>query len=343
MRLKHWFFVIIGLALIWLLYAERTILPPFILAAIFAYILNPVVNFLANKLRLNRIVGIILIYSILIAIIIVSGAMVADRMSQDSIAISRVTNTIISNAQKQTVSLPDWLQPAAEEFLSTFKRSRFLIFFKSSPVNSFSETLSRIISFLIFIFSGYYFLKDGENFIGRAVHLVPRKYKIEVEILLRKINAVLGGYLRGEMFLILIMAVAIYIPLTILGVRFALTIAIVSGFAEIIPVVGPITAGAIAVIVVLLTETSAFGLPAINIALIVILIYFILRQLEDYFVIPHIMAKITKLPPFLIFFAVVAGGHLAGILGLILAVPTAAVIRLLLEFSMDRLHDEKTS
>jgi len=339
MRLKHLLLIIIGAVLVWLLFVDRTILAPFILAAIFAYILNPVVNFLARKLHLNRMFGIIIVYSILIAIIVIIGTILVNQISQESIDITHTTSKIVLNAEKQTASLPPWLRPATHDFLNSFKQSRFLAFFRSwGIIPSFSQTLWHVVSFFIFLFSGYYFLKDGENFIDSLVFFVPTKYKIEVDLLLRKINSVLEGYLRGQMLLVLIMSVATFIPLTVLGVRFALSIAIFSGFAEIIPVIGPITAGTVAVLIVFLTGTSTFGLPTVNIALTVVLVYFILRQLEDYFIIPHVMAKITQLPPFLILFAVVSGGHLAGILGLILAVPTAAVIRLLVEFSMDRIH-----
>jgi len=200
----------------------------------------------------------------------------------------------------------------------------------------FPKAISRIVSFLIFVFSGYYFLKEGGSMIEKGLTYVPSEYKVDIEILLRKINSVLGGYLRGQLFLVFLMSGVTFVALSVLGVRFALLIAIFSGFAEIVPVVGPIIAGALATLVVFLTGTVNFGLSPVAGAIAVVTIYFILRHAEDYFVIPHVMGKITKLPPFVIFLSVIAGGHLWGIMGLILAVPIAAIIRIILEFFLDQ-------
>src|SRR5439155_773487 len=96
---------------------------------------------------------------------------------------------------------------------------------------------------------------------------VPKDYRLDVEILIRKINAILGGYLRGQLLLVFIMSMFTFIALTIIGVRFSLVLGIFSGFAEIVPVIGPIIAAAIAVLVVLLTGNANFGLTPINAAL----------------------------------------------------------------------------
>ena len=113
-------------------------------------------------------------------------------------------------------------------------------------------------------------------------------------------------------------------------------VSIFSGFAEIVPVIGPIVAGFVAVLIMLLTGSNNFGLNPINASIIIVIIYFIVRQIEDYIVVPHVMSRITKLNPFLIFFAVIAGGHLAGIIGLILAVPMVAVLRLLVIYFFEK-------
>lgn len=345
MRLKHWFFILVGILFIWLLYIERSILPPFILAAIFAYIFNPLIGILTKKLRVPRTISILFVYAVLFAVIIFTGAILIRKMSQESIDIFRVINSMIDTARSQTYQLPDWIRPAANDYLLTLKKSSFVSLFRYfSLIPVFNEAISKIVSFFVFLFSGFYFLKDGEHLLRRVVQSVPKKYRPDVELLLNKINSVLGGYLRGQVLLIFLMSLMLYICLAIVGVKFALTIAIFSGIAEIVPYIGPVIAASVAVFVVLLTGSANFGLLPLQAVCIVILIYFVLRHLEDYFIIPHVMGKITKLPPVVIFFAVIAGGHLAGVLGLIIAVPIAAIIRIFLEFSMDTLVlEEKVS
>src|SRR5258708_102015 len=338
-RLRTVFFITLGILCVWFLYLEASILRPFILAGIFAYIFNPVVNFFTHKVKLPRTLVILIIYAVLLTGIIYLSTLLTQRIITESSDITLYVNSIYKSARIQIEGLPDWIRPTAVDALISARR------LTNGQTGSFAplvpQAVERLIGFIIFLFSAFYFLKDGESFFRKFLSYVPSDYKIDVEVLFRKINSVLSGYLRGQIFLIFLMTIWTFIALAILGVRFSLLIAVFSGFAEIVPVIGPILAAALAVLVVMVTGHSNFGLQPIQAAFIVIAIYFVLRHVEDYFIIPQIMGKITKLPPFVIFFAVISGGHLWGILGLILAVPLPAVIRLFLEFSMDQINGRK--
>lgn len=329
------FFAFLGLLFIWLIYAERAILTPFVAAGIFAYLFNPIVNIFEHKLKMPRALAIFLIYGTITVIFVIGGIMLSSRVLTESSELRSFIVSTLTNAQHQTKTLPEWVRPTAVDFLANLKRSRALnVLSGESFFFLFPQAISRIISFIIFLVSTFYFLKEGGTFFKKLISLAPHKYKDELEILFKKTNGVLGGYLRGQIFLVFLMSIVTYISLLILGIRFSFLLGLFSGFAEIVPVVGPIVAGSVAVLVALLTGTAHFGLQPIQAAFIVIVIYFVLRQLEDYFVIPYVMGKVTQLPSFVIFFAVIAGGHIAGILGLILAVPIAAVGRIVLEFSL---------
>lgn len=335
-RLKTLFFLGVGALIIWFLYIERAILTPFILGAIFAYIFNPIVNFLSNRIRLPRTLSIIIIYLLLISLVVAITSLLTKRVLHESSEFASYIRNVIATTQDQIESLPDWIRPMVKEMLSSLEESK--IFSVQSIFSLFPAAISRIVSFLIFLISGFYFLKEGRKMIDGFILLAPKPYKIEVEILLRKINVVLNGYLRGQIFLIAFVALALFVVLSILGVRFALILAIFSGFAEVVPIIGPIVATFVAVLVVLVTGTANFSISPLTATLIVIAIYFLVRQFEDYFVIPYVMGKITEIHPFLIFFAVLSGGHLFGILGFILAIPVVATIKILLEFSLDRIY-----
>jgi predicted PurR-regulated permease PerM len=161
------------------------------------------------------------------------------------------------------------------------------------------------------------------------VKKIPRKDFID---LLDKVNLSLGGYLRGQILLVIIMSTATSIVLTILGVRFALVLGIITGFLELIPLIGPWIAGGLAALTAFLTGGNHFGLDPTSLALLIGLIYLSLRMLEDYLVIPQLLGRLTRLHPVIVLFAVLAGGSLAGALGFILAVPVAASLRVLLEY-----------
>ena len=330
---KTVFFFFVTVLGVWFLYVERAVLTPFILAAIFAFLFNPVVDFFSEKMKFPRTLSILLIYGLLITLFVAGSISLTSRVLEESSELRNYTTQILSNAHSQLQDLPDWMRPTAYDFLFSLRKSKIFNFFEvPSFFPFFSQAVSRIISFLIFLFSGFYFLKDGKQFFSKILENLPKEYRNDIGLLLHKINTLLGGYLRGQIFLVFLMSLVTYIALSILGIRFAVIIAIFSGFAEIVPVIGPIIAGGVAVSVALFTGTAHFGLSALNASLIIVAIYFILRQLEDYFVIPYVMGKITQLPPFIIFFSVIAGGHIAGLLGLILAVPFTAILRLLMDF-----------
>ncbi len=335
-RLRTFFFIALGVVGLWFLYLEKDILTPFVLAAIFAYIFNPVVNFFSHKIKLPRTLSIFIIYFFIIGIVILSGVILTRRVIAESSDLKEYLANFISSLQEQIDQLPDFLRPTADDTLLSLGKSKIF-----SPVSLFSlfpAAISRIVSFLIFLFSGFYFLKEGKSLIDRSTTLFPVDYKEEVENLLKKINAVLGGYLRGQLFLVFLVSGVLFILLSILGVRFALIVGVFSGFAEVVPLFGPILATAVAAVVVLVTGTINFSLTPFQGALAVIVVYFLVRQIQDYFITPFVMGKVTKMHPFVIFFAVLSGGHLFGILGFILAVPVAAIIKILLEFSLNKIN-----
>lgn len=333
-RLRTVFFTLLGVIILWFLYIERQILAPFVLAGIFAYIINPFINFLSTKVKLPRTFSVAMVYLIIIGGLLWGSVLLSKRMLEESSEIQGFANSLLSTANLQTSNLPDWLRPPALDLLNQSK----LVTLSPSIVSIFPRAISGVISFVVFLFAGFFFLKEGRRIVDKFLNFIPNDYKIEIEILLRRINNVFGGYLRGQLLLVFFVSALIFVALSVLGVKFALILAIFSGFAEIVPLIGPIVAGAVTATVVFVTATSNFDLSQIQLVLTVVIIYFIVRQFEDYFVIPLIMGKITKLHPLIILFAVLAGGHMAGILGLILAVPLAAIVKILLEFSLDKVN-----
>lgn len=321
----------------WFFYLERAILTPFILAAIFAYIFNPVVNFFSNHLKLPRALSVLIIYFAIVLIVAAVGMAFSSRIIEESGELKQEAVQITKTAKSQINSLPDWIRPTANDTLYSFEKVTAL----SAPtlLSIVPKAFSRILSFIIFIFAAFYFLKEGRKMFDKFLKFVPNDFKVETEILMRKINSVLGSYLRGQVFLIFFISLLLFICLTILGFKFALILAVFSGFAEIVPIIGPIVAATVAAIVVFIIGVANFGLNPLQAAIAVIIIYTVVRQVQDYLINPYVMGKITKLHPLIILFAVIAGEHTAGILGLILAVPIAGVLKIIFEYSLDKINE----
>lgn len=339
LRLRTAFFIVIIIATIWFLYIERSILAPFVLAAIFAYVFNPVVNFISRHTNLPRAISIIIVYLMIVLVFVYLGIFLVEQVINESSQLKNFISSIVLATKDQYDVLPSWVNPIAQDILISLEKLN--IFSTSSIFKFFPQALSRVLSFFIFAFSAFYFLKEGRAMTSRFIRIIPNSYRGYTELILRKINDVFSRYLRGQLLLVFLVSSILFASLSILGVKFALILAIFSGFAEIVPFIGPIVATIIAALVVLIDGRVNFGLSQLQGAIAVIIIYFLVRQIQDYFVTPHVMGKIVRLHPLVILFAVLAGEHLLGILGVLLAVPVAATIRILLEFSLEKINRQK--
>ena len=338
--LRTAFFIVLGIFVIGFLYLERAILTPFIVAGIFAYIFNPVVDFFSHKIKLPRSLSILIIYFIIIFAVVFSGVVFARRVIDESSDLKIYVDHLLLTTKTQVASLPDWLRPSINETLLSLDKIKGTS--AMSVFSVFPQAISRILSFFIFLFAGFYFLKEGRNFVNRLLGYFPSEYRMDLEILLRKINQILSGYLRGQIFLVFLVSLVLFLALSVLGVRFALILAVFSGIAEIVPIIGPILAGTVAAIVVLVTGGGNFNLSPVQMAVVVVVVYFVVRQIQDYFITPLVMGRITKLHPLVILFAVLSGGHSFGILGLILAVPITAILKLLIDYFFDKINNRES-
>lgn len=338
-RLRTAFFVFLAFFAIWFLYIERAVFTPFILGIIFAYIFNPVINFFYRYIKLPRTLSIIIIYLAIVGLLVYLGVALTRQITNESSEFKSFINKLPETTEMQADNLPSWIKPAAYDVISFLEKPKSIS--STSVFSFFPQAVTRIIGFFIFLFSGFYFLKDGRSMFNKLLSLAPKAYRSDLDSLSLRVNNVLRGYLRGQVFMVFLISFILYIALAIVGVKFALILAIFSGFTEIVPIIGPIFAGVVGALMALASDNLAFGLNNLQAAVVVMLIYFIVRQIQDYFIAPGIMGRIVKLHPLVILFSVLAGQHIWGIMGIILAVPIAGVVRILLEFSIEKINKSK--
>jgi predicted PurR-regulated permease PerM len=157
--------------------------------------------------------------------------------------------------------------------------------------------------------------KVPENF---AMSLIPSERRDGVKSMLIKISEKLSLWFRGQLLLSVIMGTFYLIALLIIGVPYALTIAIIAMLLEFIPIIGPIVSGTIAALIALTVSPLA--------AVIVIAVYLLGQWLENSIITPTIMKKVTGLSPIIVIVAILIGDRLLGPAGAILAVPISATI-----------------
>ncbi|MBI2873797.1 MAG: AI-2E family transporter [Firmicutes bacterium] len=309
----------------------KNILAPFVLAVIIAYILNPVVEFLAER-RIPRVVGILIIYAAvvllltLLALLIVPGVVAeANELGQRLPALAKQVNGLIAEVQSryERLRIPPTLQGILDNNLEGVQR--LVLGFLQGAVNSLIGVFGQVFLFVIAPILAFYILKDLELIKRSISSALPGSYRRRLTALLGEIDDTLGSWTRGQLIISLIVAALTMLGLQIIGMDFVLMIGLIAGITNVIPYFGPIIGSIPAVILGFLNE------PVM--ALKVVAVMVAVQQLESNVLSPQILGRSLGLHPLLVIFALIAGGQLFGFLGLIFAVPAMAVIKVILRHS----------
>lgn len=332
--------IIVGLLILGIFFLLQIgqILSPFLWAFLAAYWLLPIVNYLNLDGGLPRLWAVLLIYG-LIAIIVLAASryLYPQVVSSGTLFIEdipRLENSLIAEVGPRPLGIDvdavitQLLSAAGSSTTSARNASHLLV-----------NALETVIKIFLFLVATFYLLMDTPRLGETTRNALPPAYRAELIALGKQINLTWQQYIRGELVLFVIMGSITSAILTVLQVPGSLFLGIVTGALELLPFVGPITAGTLAVSVAYLNGTNPFGWSQFAYAGLIALIYFILREAEDYLVIPHVLGRAVRLHPLVVIFAVSAGGVIGGLLGLILAVPVAASLRAIFAYLYAKLFD----
>jgi len=316
----------------------RAILSPFLWAAVVAYLLVPVVNYLNVRGGLPRLWSILLIYAS-VALLLVAGVrylypLVVAEGTVFLEDIPRLEGALIALVGPRPLgidiaSVITQLVGATTGYSTDTRAAGHLL------VNAL-ETLVKLFLFLV---TSFYLLMDSRRLRDTVCDAIPEAHRDELTALGRRIHETWQHYIRGELLLFAIMAIVTGVGLTILQVPGAIFLGLASGALELLPLVGPWTAGAIAVSVAYFNGANPWNLSQIAYAGAVAMMYFVLRQMEDYLIIPHVLGRAVRLHPVVVLFAVAAGGVIGGLFGLIIAVPIAASLREIVVYLYNKMLD----
>ncbi|WP_298402062.1 AI-2E family transporter [uncultured Chloroflexus sp.] len=337
--------IIVALAIV-LVMGVSHILPPFIGAIITAYLFNPLVGWLHRRTRLGRALWIVVLYVVAGLALYSLFTALWPRIVQQSRDLAANAPIIIRELtvffeQNQSVQVGDFeisLLPLEAQIIGVVRDIAGWLS-GNVPKIVFSA-LESVIYLLVYLIITFYLLLQAPQLKEWVCKLIPAPYRREIGYLGYQIDRVFSAYIRGQLILIVIMSVLLYIPLSILQVPYALVIAVTSGVLEILPIIGPWSAAGIAMTVALFQPVTPFGLSNVALAVLLGIIYFVLRQIEDHFIIPNVMGPLVRLHPGVVIFAILAGGALAGAFGLFISIPIAATIRILLSYIYRKLTDQ---
>ena len=330
--------VIVGLAIVaftLLLMRISSILPPFIWAAITAYLLFPLVARLERASHLPRVVVIILVYAGLIGILVLAGFLVAPTAVDQGRSFANSLPSLVTNARQELVREPQ-IKIAGFTLDTRQLDSRIDVLaqqvaerFGREAVPLVLQTFELMIKVLVYLFATFYFLLQGDSVVKRLRGLAPPRHRKTVDRVVSQVNQTFGAYIRAQIILFCIMTVSTLTLLTVLQVQYALVVALATGVLELVPIIGPWAAGAIAVLVSVSQGSGPFGWSPTQLAIVVGLCYLVLRMIEDQVIIPQLVGRVVRLHPVLVIFGVLAGAKLGGALGLVIAVPILATIKII--------------
>jgi predicted PurR-regulated permease PerM len=337
--------IVVGLLIVFL-HEITHILPPFIGAIITAYLFNPLIGWLHRRTGISRAIWIVILYIVAGSVLYGLFTALWPRVVQQSRDLAASAPMIIRELtiwfeQNESIVLGDMVISLAPLEAQVIGLIRDVAGWLSGNVPKIVfSALESVIYLLVYLIITFYLLLQAPQLKEWARNLIPSPYRREIGDLGYQIDRVFNAYIRGQLILIVIMSVLLYIPLSILQVPYALVIAIASGVLEILPIIGPWSAAGIAMTVALFQPVTPFGLSNVSLAILLGVIYFVLRQIEDHFIIPNVMGPLVRLHPGVVIFAILAGGALAGAFGLFISIPIAAVIRIILSYLYRKLTDQ---
>ena len=338
-KIRIYLFIGILIASLWFLLMLRGILAPFILAMIFAYIFNPLINFFNHKLKTPRSLSILLVYIILIvsSIFLVSYLLRSILSEMENIQANAAS--YIATSEHFVNNVPSFVSPILSDYIQSLQKSPLVGNLALAPFPVVTKAFSGILGLFIFVFAAFFFLKDGKKMVDKTVSVVPFEHRDQAYLLLRRINKTLASYLRGQFMIIFSMLAMVYLGLSVLGIKYALTISLFTAILEIVPFIGPFAAIIFSIVLTLVSGgVNNFGLNVLQISIAVILVEYVARLIQDYLIAPFIIGKATKIHPLVILFSVLAGEHLYGILGVLMAVPVAATIKIIYQFAIEMIE-----
>ena len=301
-------FTVIFLLALWVLFQIRDILFLVFIAFILMTALRPLVDWL-EWAKLPRVIAILFIYTIVFGFF--------------GVSLAGTIPSLVIQSTKFVAELPNFLEKVLPYWnIDARSMSQQIAPISENIVKLTVGIFSNLLTTLTVLVFTFYFLLERKKLESLLTAAMGEDASERVIDSLKNVESRLGAWVNGQLLLMAIIGVSVYIGLTLLRVEFALPLAIIAGVLEIVPMIGPIASAVPAVLVAI--TISPF------LALSVVALYFIIQQVENNIFVPLILRKSVGLSPIVTIFALMVGGRLAGIVGAILAVPIVLVLQVVL-------------
>ena len=336
----------VGLGVLWLVWLLAPILSPFVFAALLGWLGDPMVDRLeARGFKRNN--AVILVFSAMTLLLVVALIVLVPLLEQQIVTLVEslpsyrdwLVGTALPWVEQRTgLQILSWLDPGrlfqlirdhwesaggiAATVLGYVSRSGFAM-------------LGWIANIVLLPVLTFFFLRDWDLLVERVGLMVPRDHFDTVARLTKESDAVLGGFLRGQMLVMLILGVLYAVGLSAVGLNLGILIGLIAGLLTFVPYLGPAS-------IVVFGGTAALVQFGDWQHLAGVAVVFTVGQIiESYWLTPKLVGDRIGLHPMAVIFAVMAGGSLFGFLGMLLALPVAAVVNVLLRYAQERYRQSR--
>jgi predicted PurR-regulated permease PerM len=354
--------VFLFVAALVVIFIGRGVITMVIFASLLALFINPFIQLISRKLHLKWSAAVGLTYVLVVLLLLLIPLLIFPSLFAAlnflfALDYHQLTNQVIqvlsglSNSLQGNPALKNLLAPVLESIMTALKNfsgsgqvstpsAGITLLSLTQQLASGLGALRRILGPVFAVVASAFFtlfmalqMSLASNRIaGWYPDLIPPAYQGEYSALFDKITRTWISFLRGQMTLMLIIGVAVWLGNLALGVRFALLLGIIAGLLELIPSVGPILAAIPAVLLALFFGSSYLPIDNLVFALLVIGLYVVIQLLENQFIVPNVMGDAVDLPPLIVLIGALAGATAFGILGALLAAPVIATGNILFRF-----------
>ncbi|MFL9582775.1 AI-2E family transporter [Stenotrophomonas sp. AB1(2024)] len=341
-------YILFALAVGWLVWLLAPILTPFVLALALAWLGDPLVDRVEATGR-SRNTGVVLVFVAMVLVItaalLILVPMIERQIATLIAAIPQAQQWLMQHGipwfeQKTGMEIMPWLEP---DRLIEWVRSHweqaggFARTFFGYVSRSGFAMVTWVVNILLLPILAFYFLRDWDKLVERVASTIPRNHVGTITKLARESNEVLGAFIRGQFLVMVALGLIYAIGLSLVGLKLGLLIGLIAGLISFIPYLGA-TTGIIMAVLAALVQAQGLDLKLL---ILVGVVFTVGQLLESYVLTPRIVGDKIGLHPVAVIFAVMAGGQLFGFLGMLLALPVAAVSNVLLRYAHLRYRESE--
>jgi predicted PurR-regulated permease PerM/phosphoglycolate phosphatase-like HAD superfamily hydrolase len=356
---KQLFVICCLVASVWLVFRIRILWTPLLLVFILSFLASYPVNGILRRTGWPRKPVVVVVYLLLLILIgvaaagviprvVILGSGLASTFTRVLYELTRITPEPIELTPTLVLDLGELYRPIRESLTgilhldpAILQRLQDAFFpFATGAAAVVIRAVSGVLGTLLVLILSFYLVKDWPKIARYALTRAPDSLRPELRRLWGELSAVSDAFVRGQLIAGFVMGLMIAVALSLLGVRNGPALGLLAMICEFIPGIGPFISAVVGILIALTFGSSWLPISHLWFALIVLVVYLLFGQFQNLYVVPHVIGRRIDLHPVVILIGALIGAELLGILGLLLAAPVIASLRVLLGYAFNKLLDQ---